>query len=281
MPTVLESTVEFQLDAVVLWAVKQDPGMDEAIAKEDGRVMSIDEEEHTQDDKGRRYVKRVTNMRILKNPLPRWIQRVLGLGSLDFKVRGEWWPDVCSEAQPYTFEVYSTHKSTAGKFTIKGVQYIEPLEGSVCRIHSRVLISVSVAAVGGIVENVLKEKMQKSYSGFPALLKAYIDSNGMPDMDSIRGRATLADKARQTDTGFLHERNVAPCSKGRLSCLQLVSASTTGKTRVARDEAEAEELLYRLPCWRRACLKVLACLYRAPSEVMPQECVEVESVRIV
>lgn len=285
MPTVLESTVECPFDVAVLWALKQSSEVDHALAQEDGRVLSIDEEEQTQDGRGRRYVKRVTNMRILKNPLPVWIQKILKLKNLDFKIKGQWWQDLCSEEQPLTFEVYSTQDGIAGKFSITGFQYIEPLEGGACNITSRVQISVPVAFVGGIVERILKDQLQTSYRALPALLQKYIDSNGMPDIGLMQRKASLMDKASRTETGY-HEQEMPPCGGARLSCLQMDTSttSTTRKTRVAGGELEAQELLHHMPCWRRACLKVLGCLchtcrhHGAPSEVLPQECVELKGV---
>jgi len=167
------------LSADQYWKVRSSFEIERDIALADKRELTFMEEEVEEDPKGGQIITRTIKCVLLEDPVPPQLRRVVSVKLLDSIVTSRWHTIRHDYDNACTFDVLIPHFKD--NVSITGAQWLVPQGDNSCKVITRFSITCMVFGVGGIVESVVSNDIQKAYKEYPSKVTRFLNQSGNED----------------------------------------------------------------------------------------------------
>lgn len=164
------------LSADQYWQIRSSFEIERDIALADKRELTFMDEKVEDDPKGGHIITRTIKCVILEDPVPPQLRRVVSGKLLDSVVTSRWNTIRHDYDNACTFDVLIPHFKD--NVSITGAQWLIPQGENSCKVITRFSITCKVFGVGGIVESVVSNDIQKAYKEYPSKVTKFLNQPG-------------------------------------------------------------------------------------------------------
>jgi len=173
------------LSASDLWKLRRNHAFDEFNAALDKRAVKVETEELFEDEGGKRKMRKELSSTLVENPVPRAFRGVVDSKLIAPNMTSEWYLDHHDEGHACVFIVDTPAFSESIQIT--GRQWLTEDGCDRCIVSTRVSISCTVSGLGQLVEKLVGDGMQKSYSSYDTRVPEFLRSHPLEPDANVQG----------------------------------------------------------------------------------------------
>ena len=171
----VEIVLPCHLSAEEFWSLRLDTGFDGWFAEKDKQIFTLDKNEHYVNAEGVECINRAFRLATQENQVPKALRAMMPSANKFFvKMTAQFCPNLFDEEHPYAYT--AKYPVFTERIKVSGIQWVEPVSPTACRLHARIKLHIGLAVVGGVFERWVENLMRKAYDELPDRRKPTVQS---------------------------------------------------------------------------------------------------------